>query len=397
MNLTILRIAVPSPLRILFDYLPPVGDQQIQPGQRLKIPFGRGEKIGIVVEVATESQFELSKLKQASLLLDQTPLWDTNLFKLIRWAANYYHHPLGDVFATALPVALKQGKSADYRPEKYWSLTDQGLTCDINTFKRAPKQAALHHLLRESGGAIATAIIRMEIDNYSTPLQRLVELGFVEQSPPPLKELSIKVSPHALNDEQSHAVSQITESLNRFQTHLLDGVTGSGKTEVYLQAMAPVLEAGRAVLVLVPEIGLTPQLVERFQERLSCSIGLLHSGLADGERLQTWLAAKMGDIQVLIGTRSSIFTPIEQLGMIIIDEEHDGSFKQQDGFRYSARDVAIKRAQLEKIPIVLGSGTPSIETLHHAQRVTTPTCNSPNVQVVPNHPQFICSISSSVR
>lgn len=368
MNLTILRIAVPSPLRTLFDYLPPAEDLQIQAGQRLKIPFGRGEKIGIVVETDTESQFEISKLKRAKSLLDQEPLWDKNLFKLIRWAANYYHHPMGDAFATALPVALKQGKSADYRPEKYWALTDKGAACDPLTFKRAPKQATIHHLLDQAGNAVSTSIIKMEIDNHNAPLQRLVEQGFIEQSAPPPTKLAIKASPHALNDEQSQAVSQITENLNCFQTHLLDGVTGSGKTEVYLQAMAPVLEAGRAVLVLVPEIGLTPQLVERLQERLSCSIGLLHSGLADGERLQTWLAAKAGDIQVLIGTRSSIFTPFEKLGMIIIDEEHDASFKQQDGFRYSARDVAIKRAQLEQLPIVLGSATPSIETLHHAQK-----------------------------
>ena len=368
MKATILRIAVPSPLRTLFDYLPPQGDHSLQPGQRLRIPFGRSEKIGILIETATESSFPLSKLRAAISLLDPEPLWDERLFRLICWAASYYHHPIGEVFATALPVALKQGKRGDYRPESYWTLSEKGAACDANSFKRAPKQAALHRLLKTIGGPVSTSMIKMEIDNHSAPLQRLVELEVVERSAPPREALTIKPSPHSLNIEQASAVKEIIDSQGNFRSHLLDGVTGSGKTEVYLQAMAPVLQAGRGVLVLVPEIGLTPQLIERFQERLSCSIGLLHSGLADGERLQTWLAAKEGDIQLLIGTRSAILTPFEKLGMIIIDEEHDTSFKQQDGFRYSARDVAIKRAQLENIPIVLGSGTPSIETLHHAKR-----------------------------
>jgi len=368
MSSPILRIAVPSPLHSIFDYLPPADGDNFQPGQRIKIQFGRSEKIGVLIEISTTSELPLNKLKRAIAQLDSTPLWNKKLFQLIYWAAGYYHHPIGEVFATALPVALKQGKSSDYRPENYWSLTPKGAAYDAEEFRRAPKQAALHLLLKTTGGAVSTALIKMEIENHAAPLKRLVELGLVQQSVPPRKVLAIEPSPHSLSSEQQSAVEEIIASQDGFQTHLLDGVTGSGKTEVYLQAMAPVLEAGRAVLVLVPEIGLTPQLVERFQQRLSCSIELLHSGLADGERLQTWLAAKAGDIQLLIGTRSAIFAPFDKLGMIIVDEEHDASFKQQDGFRYSARDVAIKRAQLEKIPIVLGSGTPSIETLHHARK-----------------------------
>jgi len=369
MSPPILRIAIPSPLHTLFDYLPPAGGDHYQPGQRFRIPFGRSEKIGLLIEVATESALPTYKLKRASAQLDPTPLWNKALFNLIGWASNYYHHPIGEVFAAALPVALKQGKSGEYRPESYWQLTNQGADAEIHaeSLKRAPKQLELYRLLRASSGPIATSLVKLEIKNHAAPLKRLVELGVVERCAPPHQRLSIRTSPHTLNSEQHAAVTEIIDSQNIFQVLLLDGVTGSGKTEVYLQAMAPVLEAGKAVLVLVPEIGLTPQLVERFQQRLSCSIGLLHSGLADGERLQTWLAVKAGDIQLLIGTRSAIFTPFENLGMIIVDEEHDPSFKQQDGFRYSARDVAVKRAQVEQIPIVLGSGTPSIETLHHAR------------------------------
>ena len=367
MNPSILRIAVPSPLHTVFDYLPPADGVNFQPGQRLKISFGRSEKIGVLIEVATTSEFPVGKLKRAIAQLDTTPLWNKKLFQLIIWTAGYYHHPLGEVFATALPVALKQGKSSHYHPEIYWSLTPKGAACEGDEFKRAPKQAALYQYIKTARDAVSTAHIKMAINHHAAPLKRLVELGMVEQSSPPREALSIQPSPHSLNSEQESAVKEIIASLGHFQPHLLDGVTGSGKTEVYLQAMVPVLKAGKAVLVLVPEIGLTPQLVERFQQRLSCTIGLLHSGLADGERLQTWLAARAGDIQLLIGTRSAIFSPFEGLGMIIVDEEHDAAFKQQDGFRYSARDVAIKRAQLEQIPIVLGSATPSIETLHHAK------------------------------
>ncbi|MCW8982755.1 MAG: primosomal protein N', partial [Gammaproteobacteria bacterium] len=367
MNLTILRIAVPSPLRSLFDYLPPVDGGNFQPGQRIKIPFGRSKKIGLLIEVASESEFPLNRLKPAIAQLDSEPLWNKTLFKLIAWASGYYHHPIGEVFASAMPVLLKQGKEPRYRPEPFWHLSEEGRIIDPQSLKRAPKQLELFQLLKTADHPIAASLIKLEVENHSAPLKRLEELGLIVQCPPPQQALSVTPSPHSLNSEQQNAVTEIIGSRGSFQAHLLDGVTGSGKTEVYLQAMAPVLEAGRAVLVLVPEIGLTPQLVERFRERLSCSIGLLHSGLADGERLQTWLAAKAGDIQLLIGTRSAIFTPFENLGMIIVDEEHDPSFKQQDGFRYSARDVAVKRAHLEQIPIVLGSGTPSIETLYHAR------------------------------
>lgn len=367
MSTTILRIAVPSPLNTLFDYLPPAESSQFFPGERFKIPFGRSEKIGVLIEIATTSTVPASKLRRASVQLDTTPLWSETLFQLISWSANYYHHPIGEVFATALPVALKQGKAADYRPEACWQLTQHGEAADPQRFKRAPKQGAILKLLSHHKEPLATSTIKCCVDNVAPALKRLQQLGLVEQGRRPAELLTIATAPHQLNEEQRHAVNTIIGCQGGFQTLLLDGITGSGKTEVYLQAMAPVLKAGRAVLVLVPEIGLTPQLVERFQERFSCSIGMLHSGLADGERLQNWLAARAGDIQLIIGTRSAVFTPFANLGMIIIDEEHDTSFKQQDGFRYSARDVAVKRAQLEQIPIVLGSATPSIETLHHAQ------------------------------
>ena len=369
MKAPILRIAVPSPLRRLFDYLPPNNSQNYMPGQRYLVPFGRGRAVGVLVEVATESDCPQEKLKAALKQLDETPLLDTGMMKLLRWACDYYHHPPGEVFQTALPVLLRQERPADEKGVVHWRLSDAGADIDLETLARAPRQQVLLKLLQgvEAPGLTASAIDSHE-EKWQPVMRTLVEKGWVmreERAVSAVETGSASDTPPPLTDSQQSAVDRINGS-GGFQVSLLDGVTGSGKTEVYLQAIDHILKQGKQTLVLIPEIGLTPQLVGRFSRRFAVPIALLHSGLTDNERLSAWQLAAKGEAKIIIGTRSAIFTPMAAPGLIIIDEEHDASFKQQDGFRYSARDVAVVRARQLDIPIVLGSATPSLESLQNA-------------------------------
>lgn len=303
----ILRIAVPTPLPRLFDYLPPEGQQSASftAGIRVKVPFGKRELIGILVEVAQQSPVPLKQLKPAIAILDSTSLFTPSLLKLLPWASEYYHHSLGEVFAVALPKLLRQEKN--------------------------------------------TAVKQKYIDKLTA-------------------ERTHTTSSLKLSSDQQNAVTSIVNSLNTTQSFLLHGITGSGKTEVYLQVVEKVLAQDKQVLILVPEISLTPQIIQRFQERFSAPLAALHSNLNDQERLAAWMLASEGKVKIIIGTRSAIFTPLKNPGIIIVDEEHDLSFKQQDSFRYSARDLAIKRAQLENVPVVLGSATPSLESLFNVEQ-----------------------------
>ncbi len=369
MSQPILRIAVPSPLRRLFDYLPPGNATQPVPGQRYLIPFGRSRSIGILLEVVQHSELPREKLKAALKQLDQAPLLDASMVRLLRWASDYYHHPAGEVFQAALPVLLRQEHPAEAKGLSHWRLSEEGATLDLSSLSRAPRQQALLSLL--SGVAppgLSAAAIDQQQQGWRAVMRVLVEKGWV------VREEVSRAALHCdhaddtvppLTAAQQQAVTALHEE-NGFQVSLLDGVTGSGKTEVYLQAIAHVLQQQRQTLVLIPEIGLTPQLVERFSRRFAAPIALLHSGLSDSERLSAWQQAARGDALIIIGTRSAIFTPLARPGLIIIDEEHDASFKQQEGFRYSARDIGIVRARQLDIPIVLGTATPSLESLHNA-------------------------------
>ncbi len=369
MSHPILRIAVPSPLRRLFDYRAPADcPHPPRPGQRYRVPFGRGSTIGILVELADTTDVPEGKLKPAEAQLDDEPLLGPEELKLAAWAADYYRHPPGEVYATALPVALRQGKGAEVKPLLRWRLSEAGRGLELDELKRAPRQQALLRLLgAESEGLDAERINSVQ-EKWRPSMKALVEKGWVEEIegsclPQPPTE---RDQPPELHDEQQAAVEALATAKG-FKPFLLDGVTGSGKTEVYLQAMARVLASGRQVLVLVPEIGLTPQLLERFRRRLALPIAVLHSGLAEGERLCAWQAARSGEAPVVIGTRSALFTPMHKLGLIILDEEHDASFKQQEGFRYSARDVALVRGRNLDIPVLLGSATPSLESLNNVR------------------------------
>jgi len=299
----ILEVAVAAPLMGLFDYLPPVGsDMDLVPGLRVRVPFGRGTRVGLIAGIKQASDLPASKLRHAHEVLDTEPLLPPDVQRLLHWASAYYQHPPGEVFATAVPKALRDGR-------------------DPARLRKAKAAAA-------------------------------------ENLPPD--------TPPELTADQARAVAAINAGTG-FRCFLLDGVTGSGKTEVYLRCIRDRLAADRQCLVLVPEIGLTPQLVDRFRRRFPVPVAILHSGLADGERLRAWNAAREGTAHIVIGTRSAIFTPLRRPGLLVVDEEHDASYKQQDGFRYSARDLAVWRARELDVPLVLGSATPALESIENAR------------------------------
>ncbi|MBV1874166.1 MAG: primosomal protein N' [Gammaproteobacteria bacterium] len=367
----ILQVAIPTPLRRTFDYLPPLSgtDHPIKPGQRIKIPFGPRTITGIITQLKTSSDISKDKLKHAYQIIDTHPLIPPHIMTLCVWTARYYHHSLGDVFTNALPNKLRQGAAADSIKAWLWQYTEKGQLIDIDSLKRAPKQASLLKLLREHPQGLSAAILKGLNQNLTT-LTALRKKGLIEKHPlqrhlfDPAQILNEPELP--LNPEQTLALETIKKAPPD-SAFLLAGVTGSGKTEVYLQLIAQCLRQGRQALVLVPEIGLTPQTSARLQHRFNVPIVAIHSGLSEGERLHSWVAAQRGEALIIIGTRSAIFTPLPKPGIIIIDEEHDLSYKQQDGLRYCARDLALLRGKKEAIPVLLASATPSLESLHNAQ------------------------------
>lgn len=300
----LLRIAIFSPVRRLFDYLPPTEMPifPLQPGMRVRVPFRNKELIGILIATVNDSEYATTKLKRVVAILDDVPIIAPQLFKLLDWASRYYHHPLGDVLLNALPALIRRGEP-------------------------------------------------LEINNDSSTLLYDV----------------IPHQEHTLTPEQEQVVNIINAQNHHYQTFLLQGITGSGKTEIYLQCMAAIFENKKSILLLVPEINLTPQLVEKVEKRFKLPIAVLHSHLTEKQRFKEWKKVTENQVAIVLGTRSAIFAPITNLGLIIVDEEHDSSFKQQDGFRYSARDLAVVRASMENIPIILGSATPSFESLQNVK------------------------------
>lgn len=300
----IAKVIVRTPLWRDLDYLIPGQgiNASIMPGQRVLVPFGKRQVVGIVLQCVDTSAVDPNKLKELISVLEDQPILSEMIIRLCLWASDYYHYPLGEVIFGALPLKCRQPKLLTIPPLKSIESNDD-------------------HFKNESS--------------------------------------------FELSDEQKKAI-QAFRNITGFGGVLLHGVTGSGKTEVYLQAIMHCVRQGKQALVLVPEISLTPQTVQRFQARFKGSVITLHSGLKDSERFKNWLLASGGEAQVVIGTRSSVFVPMPYLGLIIVDEEHDASFKQQSGFRYNARDVAVMRAYQGQFPIMLGSATPSLESLYNA-------------------------------
>jgi primosomal protein N' (replication factor Y) len=367
----ILRLALPSPLRRLFDYRLPAGIERsaLQPGMRLRVPFGSRQMIGVLIEVVDHSDVPADKLKPALALLDQQSPMPPSLFKLCLWTSQYYQHGLGDTLSWALPVLLRQGEPAESRQERFWQVAPDA-SIDDPRIARAPKQReALTTLAQHPHGVAHQLLDKLELNKSSLNLlleKNLVQVEVRSHAPVARHERWLAQPELPLNTEQRAAYQAIRAGFDSFHAFLLAGVTGSGKTEVYLQLIRETLEAGKQALVLIPEINLGPQTLARFEQRFNARIALVHSAVNDRERLDAWLAARDGEADIIIGTRSALFTPMKHPGLIIIDEEHDGSYKQQEGLRYHARDLALVRARQENIPIVLGSATPSLESLHNA-------------------------------
>jgi primosomal protein N' (replication factor Y) len=368
------RIAVPAPLEKLFDYLPASAAGNAAPGCRVRIPFGRGSRIGVIVDTAATSTFDPRRLRRVTEVLDDAPVLSDETLTLLLWCASYYHHAPGEVICGALPGLLRRGAPAHSGTPQRLRLTEAGRTATPPA--RAPRQAALMNALRGAANGLDANELDAAFgeDDWRRAARALEERGWLERLAGEDRAnhetasggLRLAEGP-VLHEQQATAVEAIL-STNGFQTLLLDGITGSGKTEVYFAAMEETLRAERQVLVLVPEIGLTPQLVARLGARFNCPLSILHSGLSDGERFAAWRRAANGIAPIVVGTRSAVFTPMPRLGLIIVDEEHDGSYKQQESLRYHARDVAVMRARRLGIPVVLGSATPSLESLHNCIR-----------------------------
>ncbi|WGE66385.1 primosomal protein N' [Actinobacillus equuli subsp. equuli] len=365
-------MALPVPLHRYFDYLLPPFLSAVK-GVRVEVPFGNQTKIGVVVDFPKTSDVSEDKIKPIKAVLDLEPIFDDEIWTLLRWAARYYHAPIGEVVINALPVKLRNGDSTERSQPDYFAVTEAGRAALLSgENKRAKKQqdllaelAEIANFFEKPTACSQSAWKGLLEKNYIEPVNVPFEPQHWQKKLQnrPLVNLQNRL---VLNKQQTLVVSRLTVQ-NGFETFLLNGVTGSGKTEVYLQVIEEVLKRGEQVLVLVPEIGLTPQTVQRFKARFNVEIDVLHSNMNETERLNAWLRAKNGESAIVIGTRSALFSQFEKLGLIIIDEEHDSSFKQQDGWRYHARDLAILRAKNLHIPIILGSATPSLESVQNAQ------------------------------
>ena len=359
----VLHVALPVPLPHVFDYLPPAhGEARV--GSRVVVPFGRGQQVGIVVAIDGDSEVAGSRLKPALALPDDAPLLDAELMRTLAWAADYWLAAPGEAYATALPQALRSTRSLPALGTEYWKLSADGHQALQAGIRRGGSAALLTAL---AGGGLSAAELSLRLPGWRAAARRLAGAGLLERSEqlPDHTPATASAAP-ALNAEQRQAVAAVGASLGHYQPFLLDGVTGSGKTEVYLALIQQVLARGQQTLLLVPEIGLAPQALLRLRERLGVAVEVLHSNLAEGERARAWLRAGNGSARVILGTRSAVFTPLPKAGLIIVDEEHDSAFKQQDGFRYHARDLALVRARALGVPVVLGSGTPSLESLANA-------------------------------
>ncbi len=371
MSPTILNIALDVPLNRTFDYLSGGFDARV--GSRVIVPFAGRNLVGVVLAVKHTSDYPVDKLKAVSHVFDDI-VFDAASFKLMQFCADYYHYPLGQALISALPLRLRQLKPAVSRKALAYSLLP-----NVDISQIPAKKVVLHRIITalQATPMLGGAELAFISSSWKKAIIELKSLGLVAEH----EVLAVKASMPSssvepiLNDEQQLVIEKVLALTHSFKPWLLHGITGSGKTEVYIQILRHLLQdtgidkTGAQVLVLVPEINLTPQLEARFRSRLSqYSLVTLHSNLSESERLQNWLAASTGEAKIVIGTRLSVFTPMPHLKMIVMDEEHDGSYKQQDGMRYHARDVAMVRAKQLNIPIMLGSATPSLETWSNAQK-----------------------------
>ncbi len=379
-SLLTVEVAVPFPLDTTFHYRVPARlADRIRPGLRVFVPFGRRKVTAYVLGCTPPPVGQ--PLKDVLEILDDQPLWTAAELTFFRWIADYYLHPLGEVLKTALPagINLQSRNGADgegitggkkVRRERFFEATKSP-----EPDKLRGKSQDILDFLQQAGPASAREL-RQRFGECNQNLKRLVELGRIlmreqEVYRDPFAGVQIeRDTPKALNVQQQQSLDTILDAAatKQFAPFLLHGVTGSGKTEVYLQAIATILAEGKNALVLVPEISLTPQLVQRFRARFTDGIAVLHSALSDGERYDEWRRIRRGEVRIVIGARSAIFAPLERIGIIVVDEEHEASFKQSDGLRYNARDLALVRGQQEKAVVLLGSATPLVTSRFAAQQ-----------------------------
>lgn len=365
MKVSVAAVAIPAPIYRLFDYrLPAAAEGALVPGMRVRVPFGRRRLIGVVAEPPREIDAEGREYKFIEAVLDPASVFPADLWALCRWAADYYQYPLGEVLSAALPGPLRRGDDVEIRRQNALHISESGRAALETLPARSRAQRAL---LQQLATAPCTrAQLLALLPKAAASLRKAMDAGWLVEVPLVVTDAVIgpALAPTA---EQAAVIDALRAAAKGFSANLLEGVTGSGKTEIYLCLAADAVARGEQVLVLVPEIGLTPQLLARFTERFGTGVASFHSGMSENERANTWLRARAGEARIVIGTRSAVFVPFARLGLLVIDEEHDSSFKQQDSFRYSARDLAILRAQRLEIPVLLGSATPSLETLHNAR------------------------------
>ena len=371
----VVQVAIPVPMYQIFDYRIESNDVRDIVACRVLVPFGPRKVVGIVMGHVEQASIEENKLKSVIEILDSSPVCSASMRELGEWMSRYYHYPIGEVLHTLLPAALRKQSSGKTKSSKQTEimvcLSDDAPNVDDASalLSRSKKQADLFHFISACPENKAP-LSKVKTEFSAANLKGLMDKGLLVKREEEVRvggwENAIEIAEKPLaNVDQSIAISSVNVSQG-FDTFLIEGVTGSGKTEVYLQIIEPLLLAGKQILILVPEIGLTPQTVQRFEDRFGIAVGVLHSNLNDAERLTVWQQAREGNIGIVIGTRSSIFTELKAPGMIIVDEEHDESFKQQDNLKYHARDIAVYRAKQLDIPLVLGSATPSLESLHNA-------------------------------
>ncbi|SUI92624.1 primosomal protein N' [Shewanella morhuae] len=364
------EVALPVPMRQTFSYrVPESYPSTPHIGVRVNVPFGRQQLIGLVTGITDTCSLAPKQIKSVLEFIDDKPLLPESLYKLTLWAARYYFCSQGQMLTQALPVALRKGLDAAPQKIQFWQLTEIGQNIAPEAVKRAPAQKKLLELLK-SANLTQEDVISLDISKAA--LKALEDKGWVARHEK-IAELNLDwrttlemdETPHKLNKEQAVAVATLNLQQG-YHCTLLEGITGSGKTEVYLAVLEEILKQGKQALILVPEIGLTPQTINRFKRRFKVNVAILHSGLTDNQRLEAWRQARCGQAAIIIGTRSALFTPMAYPGIIILDEEHDSSFKQQEGVGYHARDLAVMRGHLESIPVILGTATPSLESLQNA-------------------------------
>lgn len=365
-------VAVPLPLAHPLTYrLPEELAATAQPGQAVLVPVGRRRLVGYLLGPAAE--IPAGTLKEVLAILDPLPRFDADLLQFYQWLADYYHHPLGEVLQTAIPDPPR-GQSP---PRERW-LTLAPENRSETRSRLGPKAGAILAFLAAKGSCALSELAR-EIPQPYAAVRRLAEQGYITLASRPRRPPEVippavdnSTSPLVLSPAQKQAVAALATALagEAFAPFLLHGVTASGKTEVYLQAATAALEAGRGVLVLLPEIALTDPVAQAFQARFGPRVALLHSGLSPGARLEQWRLLAAGERQIVVGARSAVFAPVKNLGLIVVDEEHDPAYKNEGGLPYQARDAALYRGYLTRGVVVLGSATPAVTTYYRAEQGT---------------------------